>query len=162
MQPLTIFPRWLWPLVFVAPLIMVGACASPPNPATFQPGEATLVGSRLSGEGALADTRVLVSAIDLKPTGRRRYDWDIPMRVAPGDHVIQVAAVVGDMTAEVAMRVALKPDGIYTARLRVPETDEPPALWLEDSATGTAVSNVIPVFASTFPPTFIAGPRYKR
>ena len=134
-------------LCWVAAVAGVVACAPRPDPAMLKPDDATLIGSRPAPEGWLGqDLRVLVSVVDQKPTGHRRFDWDIPIRVAAGDHVIQVAAVQGYTTAEVVMRVTLEPGITYVARLRAQQPEHPAAIWLENSVTGASVSE-ISVFA---------------
>lgn len=107
---------------------------------------ATIVGSKLQVTAPLAeDIRMLVSAVDGKLTRTSHYDWENPVVVTSGPHLVQLVAIQGMGKAEIATRVNLEAGKRYTVRLSKADPARSVTIWLEDSQTGAAASNKVEV-----------------
>jgi len=114
---------------------------------------AVLKGSRTPVASPLAeDVRAIVTAVDGQLTANGRYEWDQPILVPPGSHLLQLAALQGQIKVEAAIRVSLEPHQEYVVRLQGPsDAGQPAFIWLEDTGSGGVVGSKLAVAPWVYP-----------
>ncbi len=82
-------------------------------------------------------TRIRVASVDGKPTAAGR-----PLLIAPGSHILLVTAFRDPVSAFACVNATFEAGKSYVAHSTKPFM-ETTTMWVEDAATGTAVSNKV-------------------
>lgn len=140
-------------VVVMGALLLVTGCkprdAYAP-PVTTNPLEtASIIGSRVEVPSIAEDIRLIVTAVDGRMTGVGRSEWDHPLVISPGSHLVQIAAVQGQIRGEVAVRATLEANKTYRAVYERRDDSEPGQIWLEDQQTGLPICDKLIVFGAT-------------
>jgi hypothetical protein len=113
------FGAWLVALASLA------ACdTAPPLPLYAEPpgltqeNAATLRGSRINHGLIVPDSRIFVSGVDNQSSGFRPDDYDKPLRLSAGSHVVDILLVQANKVGQVATEVQLDAGKTYLVACR--------------------------------------------
>lgn len=101
---------------------------------------ATVTGSREENPHLLIkDMRTGISSIDGLATGLGTLDWDQPILVTPGKHMVQVYSRYGQSGGGIATQMAFEAGKTYAVQGQR-KGQHAAMVWLVDKTTGVAVS----------------------
>ena len=144
--------------VLIALTVILSACQSQPVTYYTPPAEmlqedlATLVGSKVRVRNIFfADEITYVRGIDGLPVEGGLKDYDVPIRLAPGKHVIQIGFAQGSGCAEATFELIMQSGNSYIARSKKLGREsifrqENLSIWIEDSNGTPATNDVIVPF----------------
>lgn len=145
-------------IVPVALIVILSACQSQPVTYYTPPAEmlqensATLVGSRVWVRNIFfSDEITYVRAIDDFPVERGSKNYNVPIRLSPGKHVIQIGFSQGSGCAEATFDLSVQSGNSYIARGKKLGREsifrqENLRLWIEDNNGTPATDDAIVPF----------------
>jgi hypothetical protein len=127
-------------------VLAIAACAGDPSQYyTPPPGltAATVVGSK-NEKGLLQDDqRIILSSVDGGVTRLAPGDWDKPILVPPGRHVLGLLFFQGGLLGQIATPATLEAGKSYVVRAEHSRGNVA-TLWLEEQGAGTLVAEKLP------------------